>query len=148
MATIKVTQRGPGVWQPLDNWVGIRPTLEATDIRLIPSSIAGGMSSDVKATIVNTGKSKVDGAIASVVLYDADGRITAIDSKPLEGLKSGVREDVEFLGVKWHEGRPVRAEVLAVPEILTDHYAAGWECAYVAPDLSPDKSGHYECLES
>ena len=39
--SIKVMNRGPVEWQPLDNGVGNRPTFEATDIRLILYSITG-----------------------------------------------------------------------------------------------------------
>lgn len=146
--SIKVVNRGPGAWQPLDNWAGKRSVIEVADVQLILYSVTGGLASDVRATVIAKGKAKVASAIASVVLYDADGRITAIDSRYLEGLKSGAREDVKFLGVEWQEGRPVRAEVLVVPEVRTDHYGEGWDCAYVYPDASPDKSGHYECLEN
>lgn len=146
--SIKVMNRGPGAWQPLDNWKGKRPDLAATDVRLIPYSITGGLSSDVQATVVNRGKTKWATVRVSGVLYDAEDRITAIDSRTLDGLQPGAREDVELLGMEWQEGRPVRAEVFVVAEILADHYGDEWTCAYVAPDISPDKSGHYECLKS
>ena len=146
--SMKVMNRGPGTWQPLEDWKGKRPDLAVTDVQLILYSITGGLSSDVRATVVNRGRTKVAEVRVSVVLYDGEDRITAIDGSTVDGLRSGAREDVEMFGLEWRQGRPVRAEVVVVPEITTDRYGDDWNCDYFAPDVSPDKSGHYECLKS